>query len=246
MGITGYVASSITASSTAHTQAQYSSSSSGDAAWVEVNVVDVLVEVVEWFSDIVLGESPELVLLGKEHIKHRRRRSIILAVFPSCTVLSRLFGGVSWRYWRLRRALCAIINERRDKPTKHPQEETVRLLSTNSQLPDLFQQHDLLSFLTSEPNTTSTEIANALLDLNIQAVPSCTLNLTNAIYHLAACSKNTIHAMRKEIKDAVRADGWTAAALDRMVRVDSFLKETLRLSGLDARASVSHLLMPAY
>ncbi|KNZ74120.1 Ent-kaurene oxidase [Termitomyces sp. J132] len=94
--------------------------------------------------------------------------------------------------------------------------------------------HDLLSFLISKPNTNPYEITNALLTLNLQAIPSCTLNLTNALYHLSACPKPTIQTLRKEIEEALRPDGWTTHALDRMVNLDSFIKETMRLNTLDA------------
>lgn len=40
--------------------------------------------------------------------------------------------------------------------------------------------------------------------------------------------------MREEAEAAVRRAGWTLSALERMRRVDSFLKESMRLSGLHA------------
>ncbi|KAG6862191.1 hypothetical protein C0995_004273 [Termitomyces sp. Mi166 len=196
------------------------------SGWRSVPVADVLTEVVSRVCNrVIVGSqlcrSAELTSLSKEHIQSTWIRSAILAIFSTsmCTILLNLFGGVSWQSWRLRRALRTIIKQQREKPSKHTQET----------------QHDLLSSLVSEHNTGSDEIANTLLALNLQAIPSCTLNLTNALYHLAASNKSTMQPMRKEIEDTLRsADGWTTPALDRMVKLDSFLKETMRLSGLDA------------
>ncbi|KAG5353233.1 hypothetical protein C0989_009196 [Termitomyces sp. Mn162] len=137
-------------------------------------------------------------------------------------------NGVWWQSWKLGRVLCAVIKE---YPLK---EETVCPSCTTLEPSNSSPQHDLLSFLISKPNTNPYEITNALLTLNLQAIPSCTLNLTNALYHLSACPKPTIQTLRKEIEQALRPDGWTTHALDRMVNLDSFIKETMRLNTLDA------------
>lgn len=38
--------------------------------------------------------------------------------------------------------------------------------------------------------------------------------------------------MRREVEDAVAEDGWTKSALQKMRKVDSFLKESQRLNSL--------------
>ncbi|KAG5727795.1 Ent-kaurene oxidase, partial [Termitomyces sp. T112] len=196
--------------------ADVASCSSG---WTAVLVADALTEVVSRVCNrAIVGpqlcRSPKLVRFSRDHIQYAWTRSAILAIFPTpiCTVLLKLFSGVWWQSWKLGRVLCAVVKE------YPPKEET----------------HDLLSFLISKPNTNPYEITNALLTLNLQAIPSCTLNLTNALYHLSACPKPTIQTLRKEIEEALRPDGWTTHALDRMVNLDSFIKETMRLNTLDA------------
>ncbi|KAG6817705.1 hypothetical protein H0H87_004496 [Tephrocybe sp. NHM501043] len=132
---------------------------------------------------------------------------------------SDIFGGVSWKARRLRKSLEDIIRQRREKPHK-PEE-----------LP-----HNLLTSLLSSPSSNPRDIADALLTLNLQAVPSCALTLTNALHRFATCPPGVLKAMRFDVEGAVREEGWTMRALERMVTIDSFLKETMRVDKLHAPA----------
>jgi len=40
--------------------------------------------------------------------------------------------------------------------------------------------------------------------------------------------------LRQEIETVVSEEGWTKAAIDKMHKVDSFLRETQRLDGLES------------
>ena len=53
--------------------------------------------------------------------------------------------------------------------------------------------------------------------------------LTHALYHLAANPEYAI-PLREEVRVLVAEHGWTKAAIDRMYKIDSFLRESLRLS----------------
>lgn len=44
-----------------------------------------------------------------------------------------------------------------------------------------------------------------------------------------------IAPLREEIAELVRSDGWTKAAMQKMTKLDSFLKESQRVFGLGAR-----------
>lgn len=41
--------------------------------------------------------------------------------------------------------------------------------------------------------------------------------------------------MREEVEEVVSREGWSKAAIQKMRRVDSFLKETQRMTGLGDR-----------
>ena len=42
-----------------------------------------------------------------------------------------------------------------------------------------------------------------------------------------------IEPLRQEVEAVVAEEGWTKAAMDRMHKIDSFLRETQRLDGLN-------------
>jgi cytochrome P450 len=53
--------------------------------------------------------------------------------------------------------------------------------------------------------------------------------LTNAVFDLAAYPDH-ISPMREEAERVVGTQGWTKAALGNMNKIDSFLRESLRLN----------------
>lgn len=62
--------------------------------------------------------------------------------------------------------------------------------------------------------------------------------LTQAIYNLAAYPEY-IKGLREEIEPLVAREGWERATVMKMWKLDSFIKESLRLSPLGAGISVS-------
>ena len=56
-------------------------------------------------------------------------------------------------------------------------------------------------------------------------------SFTHALYHLAAQPK-LAQTLREEVEPILKEDGCTKDALERMHKVDSFLKESLRVNGV--------------
>lgn len=54
---------------------------------------------------------------------------------------------------------------------------------------------------------------------------------THALYDLAT-NPQYIQALREEVEGILTEKGWTKAAMDEMRKVDSFLKESIRLNGI--------------
>jgi hypothetical protein len=57
--------------------------------------------------------------------------------------------------------------------------------------------------------------------------------LTQTLYYIA---ENPLYAdaMRDEVEKIVAVEGWTKAAMGKMRKVDSFIKEAQRMDGLSA------------
>ncbi|KZT66093.1 cytochrome P450 [Daedalea quercina L-15889] len=76
-------------------------------------------------------------------------------------------------------------------------------------------------------------LVKRMLVVNFAAIHTTSITFTQALLLLAAHPEH-LPALREEVEAAVREEGWTKAALNRMRRVDSFLRETQRFAGLGA------------
>ena len=54
-------------------------------------------------------------------------------------------------------------------------------------------------------------------------------SFTSAFYHLLS-NPEYIEPLRHDVETAVAEEGWTRAAMDKMLKVDSFLRESQRIS----------------
>jgi len=52
------------------------------------------------------------------------------------------------------------------------------------------------------------------------------------LYHLLAHPEN-IKPLHQEVDAMIREEGWTKAGVDKMHKIDSFLRETQRVDGLN-------------
>ena len=58
------------------------------------------------------------------------------------------------------------------------------------------------------------------------------------LYRLLAHPEH-IEPLRQEIEAVVAEEGWTKAGMDKMHKIDSFVRETQRMDGLTTRSSDS-------
>jgi hypothetical protein len=54
------------------------------------------------------------------------------------------------------------------------------------------------------------------------------------LYRLLA-NPEYLEPLREEVNAVIKEEGWTKAGVDKMYKIDSFLRETLRLGGLNTR-----------
>ncbi|KIJ05876.1 hypothetical protein PAXINDRAFT_20895 [Paxillus involutus ATCC 200175] len=71
-----------------------------------------------------------------------------------------------------------------------------------------------------------------VLTVNFAALHTSSNNFTQALYHLAA-NPQYMHPLREEVELIVDTDGWSKGALAKMRKLDSFLKESQRMEGID-------------
>ncbi|KAI0059971.1 cytochrome P450 [Artomyces pyxidatus] len=78
---------------------------------------------------------------------------------------------------------------------------------------------------------STTNLARRVLALNFDSIHTSSKTFIYALYDLAA-NPQYVQPLREEVEAALEADGWTKAGLDRMQKVDSFLRESQRVHGL--------------
>jgi len=93
------------------------------------------------------------------------------------------------------------------------------------------ERMDVLSWLIDEAKGSeiaSENLAFRVLLINHGAFSTTTLIIVHILYHLAS-ELHYLPPLRQEIEEAIAEEGWTKNAMDRMHKLDSFIKETMRM-----------------
>ncbi|KAF8467582.1 cytochrome P450 [Russula ochroleuca] len=94
--------------------------------------------------------------------------------------------------------------------------------------------NDMLMWLMSEAKGVERSVdgvARRLLFINFASIHTTSLTLTQVLYRLLA-NPEYIKPLRDEVDAVITEEGWTKAGIDKMHKIDSFLRETQRLDGL--------------
>ncbi|KAJ3557279.1 hypothetical protein NP233_g11785 [Leucocoprinus birnbaumii] len=95
--------------------------------------------------------------------------------------------------------------------------------------------NDLISWLiensTKVHELDARDLALRILAINFAAIHTSTMSMTHALYDLVS-HPEYIEEMREEAEAMIEEHGWTKAAMQKMRKIDSFLRESQRFSGL--------------
>jgi cytochrome P450 len=94
--------------------------------------------------------------------------------------------------------------------------------------------NDMLMWLMSEAKGVERSVeglARRLLTVNFAAIHSTSLTFTQVLYRLLA-NPEYVEPLRQEVDAVIKEEGWTKAGIDKMHKIDSFLRETQRIDGL--------------
>ncbi|KAJ3508841.1 hypothetical protein NLJ89_g5533 [Agrocybe chaxingu] len=117
---------------------------------------------------------------------------------------------------RLRKIFITILKERKAQTVgvEPPSPRKVKV------------QNDIFSSILAD-SPLGSSIFDSLFGLSLDANESLSMTFLHVLYHLAANPKYA-SPMRKEIESTVSREGWTKASLEKMRKVDSFVKESMR------------------
>ncbi|KAF5365278.1 hypothetical protein D9758_005353 [Tetrapyrgos nigripes] len=97
--------------------------------------------------------------------------------------------------------------------------------------------NDLLSWLLEEAKLpeqrTAYDLAQRIIAINVAAIHTTSMAFTNTLFHLCA-RPDIVKELREEVENTVKEYGWTKIAMGKMRKLDSFCKETQRVSGTGA------------
>lgn len=105
----------------------------------------------------------------------------------------------------------------------------------NGSWPD--KHNDLMQWLIDaapgEKHRTPRALVARILTINMAAIHTTTMTSSQALCYLAAYPEY-IQPLREEVEAVVRDNGWTKEAMDKLYKVDSFIKETQRVKGMSS------------
>ncbi|TFK38941.1 cytochrome P450 [Crucibulum laeve] len=96
------------------------------------------------------------------------------------------------------------------------------------------QPNDMISWLIEEAQGDQLEPKNLImrmLFMNFAAIHTTSITLTHALFDLIA-HPEYLEELRNEAQMIVDDDGWTKTSISKMYKLDSFLRESMRVSGL--------------
>ncbi|KAG7095855.1 hypothetical protein E1B28_006548 [Marasmius oreades] len=200
--------------------------------WVKVPVLKTVLNIVcrttnRLFVGLPLCRNEDWMDLNIFFTVNVFARASIINLFP--TYLQPFVGWlITPRPASLRRAV------------KHLQplfEKHFGLEGTTDDIDPASQSNNLLLWLWRQAQEgeqrTLNDLAMRVLSVNVAAIHTTSMAFTNALYYLAADPK-LAEMLREEVETEVGRKGWTKNAMDGMRKLDSFLKESQRLSGTSA------------
>ncbi|KAJ7041349.1 cytochrome P450 [Mycena alexandri] len=168
------------------------------------------------FVGLPLCRSPEWIALNIQFTIDVAIAGQLIGILP--TILKPVFGPfLTSRKRNLRQGeklIGPLIQERLDDPSS--------------------SHNDLISWLLDAAPVDGrrvTPILERVLGINFAAIHTSSMVLTHALFDLAV-HPECAAPLREEAARVVAADGWTKAALGKMHKIDSFLRESLRMNGL--------------
>ncbi|KAH8999713.1 cytochrome P450, partial [Lactarius deliciosus] len=106
--------------------------------------------------------------------------------------------------------------------------------------------NDMLMWLMNESKGVERSlegVARRMLGVNFASIHTTSSTMTQVLYRLLA-NPEYVEPLRREVEAVVAEYGWTIDGMDKMHKIDSFLRETQRLDGLGIVALIRMALRP--
>ncbi|KZV74005.1 cytochrome P450 [Peniophora sp. CONT] len=211
-----------------------------DGQWVKVRTQNMLQNVIcrvsnRLFIGLPLCRNAEWIKLNINFTIDAVIGAQILRLFPEFLkpIAGRLFTNVPASHKRGFALMKPLIEER------------MHLMATYG---DKWEDrpNDFLQWLMDHEEgqkQNPQDYCRRLMSTNFAAIHTSSLNMTQALYHLAG-HPEWQKELRDEVEEVVRAEGWSKAAMGKMRKIDSFFREQQRYAGLGVLAMSRYALQP--
>ncbi|KAJ3839330.1 cytochrome P450 [Lentinula raphanica] len=201
-----------------------------ETEWLRVPMLSTLMKIVartsnRYFVGLPLCRDPDYIKLNIEFTVDASNGARVLRRYPAILkpIVRQLLTNVPSCIKRATGHLELLIRERLEKEEEYG----------SSDWPG--KPNDLISWLLDEAQGERRQdiiynIVSRVLLINFGSIHTTSAACTNALFYLAA-NPHLVRPLREEVESIVAESGWTKAAMDKMHKLDSFLKETQRLSG---------------
>ncbi|KAH9042739.1 cytochrome P450 [Lactarius pseudohatsudake] len=208
--------------------------------WVKVPVVETMQQVVSATTNRVFVGPPlcrnqEYLTLNLNYAVNVMKFAAIIGMFPKPLkpIVARLLSNLPSQVRQEMEFIRPMVEER-----------FVRMEEFGEDWDD--KPNDMLMWLMSESKGVERSLeglARRMLVVNFAAIHSTSTTFTNVLYHLLSNPKY-VEPLRQDVETAVAEEGWTKAGLDKMHKIDSFLRETQRMDSLDNLTMIRLSLRP--
>ncbi|KAK7686505.1 hypothetical protein QCA50_010103 [Cerrena zonata] len=176
------------------------------------------------FVGLPLCRNEEYLQIAVSHTKAIARiREVLLCFPPVLKPIAGLFLGESKRGNRVAEKFLGPIIQKRMKDIEMLGEDWVD------------KPNDMLQWIIDAAVSKGLgvrEIVLYTMIVNFGAIHTSSNSLTHALYHLAA-NPEYVQPLREEVDSVIKEEGWTKAAMQKLKKVDSFMRESLRVNGIN-------------
>nr|BAD94562.1 cytochrome P450 [Phanerodontia chrysosporium]BAL05132.1 cytochrome P450 [Phanerodontia chrysosporium] len=201
-----------------------------DGEWVPVHAIKVARSVVartsnRIFAGLPICRHPEYLNLVINFTVDVAKGRYALLLFPPALkgIAAKILTNIDGRINEGLKYLGPLIEQRMALAEKFGDD--------SSEKPD-----DMLQWIIDEVrarNQSVFEVVRTVLLVNFAAIHTSSSSFTHALYHLAA-NPEFIASLREEIETIVSEEGWSKAAIGKMWKLDSFMRESQRYNGINS------------
>ncbi|KAM6495657.1 Cytochrome P450 [Amanita muscaria] len=197
-----------------------------DTEWTKLNAFSTIQDIICRASNrmlvgLPLCRDPDYLSPNKHFAFNISKASRIINMFPFFlrSTVARLLPSVRRDIERGTKHLGPLIQQRIQQDAENGKDWSHR-------------PNDVISWLldvTDGQQRSLRNLAIRVLFINFASIDSTTTNFTFVLYELAT-RPEYVQPMREEVEAIVREEGWSKESISKLHKLDSFIKEAMRLS----------------